>query len=77
LNRLQAELKELENARCQNLLPMGRNIGQSALVCQGQTWHSMLRAGGLRWARAFRAGIAHREPEGNRGVKFGVRWPFA
>jgi hypothetical protein len=27
-------------------------IGESAVVCQGKTWHRMLRTGGLRWTRA-------------------------
>jgi hypothetical protein len=59
-----------------NLLQMGGSMRGFGLVCQGQTRHSMLRAGGFPWTRAFRAGIVHREPEGNRGVKFGMRWLF-
>ena len=35
-----------------NLLQMGGCIRGFGLVCQGQTWHSMLRAGGLRWTGA-------------------------
>lgn len=31
----------------------GRSIGESGVVCQGKTRHSMLRTGGLRWTRAF------------------------
>ena len=30
----------------------GRSIGESAVVCQGQTRQSMLRTGGLRWTKA-------------------------
>ena len=42
---------------------MGGSIGQSALVYQGQTWHSMLRAGGLRWTGAAQddMGLSERE----------------
>jgi hypothetical protein len=36
-----------------NSLQMGRSIMESAVVCQGRTWHRMLRTGGLRWMRAF------------------------
>jgi hypothetical protein len=30
-------------------------------VCQGKTWHRMLRTGGFPWARAFRAGTVRWE----------------
>jgi len=45
---------------------MGGSIGQSALVCQGQTRHSMLRAGGFPWTRAFRAGKVRWERKGEQ-----------
>jgi hypothetical protein len=45
---------------------MGGSIGESALVCQGQIWHSMLRAGGFPWARAFRAGTVRWERKGEQ-----------
>ena len=61
------------------------NEKQLAILKQGvvvwNAWRKknpcMLRAGGLRWTGVLRPGSVHREPEGNRGVKFGVRWPFA
>ena len=42
------------------MLQMGGSIRGFGLVCQGHTWHSMLRAGGFPWARAFRAGTVRR-----------------
>jgi len=30
----------------------GRNIGESAVACQGKTWHGMLSTGRLRRTRA-------------------------
>jgi len=60
-----------------NSLSLGRSIGDCILVCQGQTWHIMLGTRVLRWTGVFRPGIVHRESDGNRGVKFDERWPFA
>jgi hypothetical protein len=34
------------------LLHMWRRLGESAVVCQGRTWHRMLRTGGFPWTRA-------------------------
>jgi len=35
-------------------------------VCQGRSWHIMLRAQGLRWTGVFRAGIVRWERKGEQ-----------
>jgi hypothetical protein len=59
-----------------NSVSLGRNIGDSGLVCQGQTWHIMLRARGLRWTKAFRAGIARHDCTGEGAPRFAERRRF-
>jgi hypothetical protein len=49
-----------------NLLQMGGSMRGFGLVCQGQTRHSMLRAGGFPWTRAFRAGKVRCECKGDQ-----------
>ena len=42
-------------------------------MCQGQTWHIMLRAGGFPWTKALRAGIARHECTGEGAPRFAER----
>jgi hypothetical protein len=49
-----------------NLLQMSRSIWESAIVCQGETWHIMLGTRGFRWTGLFRAGIVRCERKGER-----------
>jgi len=49
-----------------NSVSLGRNIGDSGLVCQGQTWHIMLGTRVFRWTGVFRAGIVRQERKGEQ-----------
>ena len=49
-----------------NSVSLGRNIGDSGLVCQGQTWHIMLGTRVFRWTGVFRAGKVRCECKGDQ-----------
>jgi hypothetical protein len=73
------DLQRLANfhLRDKNSVSLGRNIGDSSLVCQGRTWHLMSGTRVSRCRVVFHHGIVQHELEGNRGFKFDERWPFA
>jgi hypothetical protein len=45
---------------------MSRSTGESAIVCQGETWHIMLGTRVFRWTGLFRAGIVGCERKGEQ-----------
>ena len=45
---------------------MAGSVREFAVVRQGQTWHGMLRTGGLPWRMAFRDGVVRCERKGGQ-----------